>query len=25
MELLVDTSRAIFIDPQTDKVLRASS
>jgi multiple sugar transport system ATP-binding protein len=25
MELLVDTSRAIFIDPETDKVLRASS
>ena len=25
MELLVDTSRAIFIDPKTDKVLRASN
>jgi multiple sugar transport system ATP-binding protein len=25
MELLVDTSRAIFIDPTTDKVLRASN
>ena len=25
MELLVDMSRAIFIDPKTDKVLRASN
>jgi multiple sugar transport system ATP-binding protein len=25
MELLIDTSRAIFIDPTTDKVLRASN